>query len=122
MHLDEVRQLITAHPDFPKPGILFQDIFPIFQHPDAVQTLLDGLLAKIRELDAPVEAVIGTFPPFPVRMLRHAIIDHDLIRPSLPIHTHSDHPLSSHHHPPIIPYTKVSMHGGSCLVRGSRSY
>lgn len=30
-------RIITKHPDFPKPGILFRDINPVFRNPDALK-------------------------------------------------------------------------------------
>jgi adenine phosphoribosyltransferase len=36
MNTDHLKKLIRDVPDFPKPGILFKDIAPIFQNPEAV--------------------------------------------------------------------------------------
>ena len=43
MELNEIGQLITAIPDFPQPGILFRDIFPVFANPQALKHMLDHL-------------------------------------------------------------------------------
>ncbi len=37
MDIERVKKLIQPTPDFPKKGILFQDIFPIFQDPLATE-------------------------------------------------------------------------------------
>lgn len=39
----DIRQYIRAVPDFPKPGILFQDITPVMEHPAAYRAALQGL-------------------------------------------------------------------------------
>ena len=52
--------MLRAIPDFPKPGILFQDIFPIFKRPAAVRTLVDELAARIRRHHAHVDVIVGT--------------------------------------------------------------
>lgn len=57
--LETVESLIATIPDFPKPGIVFKDIFPIFQQPSAVRLLIDSLLQSIQSLDTPVDAIIG---------------------------------------------------------------
>jgi adenine phosphoribosyltransferase len=56
--LDKVKQLLRPVPDFPKKGILFQDIFPIFQNPKATKCLVDELTAHIRTLGR-VDSIVG---------------------------------------------------------------
>ena len=41
---------IAAVPDFPKPGILFRDITPLLAHPEAFDTCLEELRARIEPL------------------------------------------------------------------------
>lgn len=41
---------IAAVPNFPKPGILFRDITPLLAHPDAFDTCLEELRARIEPL------------------------------------------------------------------------
>lgn len=43
MKIDEVFALIQDVPDFPKPGITFKDITPIFESPDAFSKLTEAL-------------------------------------------------------------------------------
>lgn len=43
--MDSIRQHIRAIPDFPKPGILFRDITPLLQAPEAFRRTI-GLLAE----------------------------------------------------------------------------
>jgi adenine phosphoribosyltransferase len=47
----DLKQIIRDVPDFPKPGILFRDITPVLEKPDAFRAALDGLadlLAPLR--------------------------------------------------------------------------
>jgi len=45
--------LIRDIPDFPKPGIIFKDITPVLQHPEAFGQVIDGMAdyAKSRQAD-----------------------------------------------------------------------
>ncbi|CAG8435776.1 16205_t:CDS:2 [Funneliformis caledonium] len=60
MDIQEVRSLIKIIPDFPQKGILFQDIFPIFRNPKAVETLIthitDHIVSNIKEK---IDVVVG---------------------------------------------------------------
>lgn len=47
---DYFRQAITQTPDFPKPGILFEDIFPIFTSPSHHEALIEAYELQIKEL------------------------------------------------------------------------
>jgi adenine phosphoribosyltransferase len=38
-----IQAVIRDVPDFPKPGILFKDITPVFQHPDILRLTLDAM-------------------------------------------------------------------------------
>ncbi|HLK16039.1 MAG TPA: adenine phosphoribosyltransferase [Fimbriimonadaceae bacterium] len=49
--------LIRDVPDFPKPGIMFKDITPVLQHPDAMRQAIDLLTEDARSLNA--EVVVG---------------------------------------------------------------
>ncbi|AZR73092.1 adenine phosphoribosyltransferase [Anoxybacter fermentans] len=42
---------IREIPDFPKKGILFKDITPIFKNPEAFHNLIEDLYNKVKELD-----------------------------------------------------------------------
>jgi len=45
--MQELKALVTAIPDFPKPGILFRDISPLLRHHfDATIGALDGVFSK----------------------------------------------------------------------------
>lgn len=52
-----LRSKLRQYPDFPTPGVLFEDILPIFQDPRAFQLLIDGL--KLRIGDRPVDVIVG---------------------------------------------------------------
>ncbi|KXN69733.1 adenine phosphoribosyltransferase [Conidiobolus coronatus NRRL 28638] len=45
--IERLKEKITAIPDFPQPGIIFRDIFPIFQDPIAVESLLTHITHHI---------------------------------------------------------------------------
>ena len=47
---DHIREI----PDFPKKGILFKDIMPLLQSPDAFRTAIEALAAKVQRPDAVV--------------------------------------------------------------------
>ena len=49
--------LIRDVPDFPKPGILFKDVTPVFEHPAAFQEVVDLLGEDARAKGA--EAIVG---------------------------------------------------------------
>jgi len=42
--IDYLKSKLTAHPDFPKKGIVFLDIFPILRDPIAFETLITHLI------------------------------------------------------------------------------
>jgi adenine phosphoribosyltransferase len=44
-------RIITKHPDFPKPGILFRDINPVFRNPGALKFIAGEFSRKFREFD-----------------------------------------------------------------------
>lgn len=46
---ETLRSKLRQYPDFPSPGILFEDILPIFQSPEAFQQLIDGLKLHLAE-------------------------------------------------------------------------
>ncbi len=50
-------KLIRDVPDFPKPGILFKDITPVLEHADALQEVVDLILADAKDKGA--EVIVG---------------------------------------------------------------
>lgn len=58
--LEEAKSIIRAIPDFPKAGILFQDIFPLFRHPRHLQTILDAMLDHIQALKDKPTTIVGS--------------------------------------------------------------
>ncbi|KAG0220692.1 adenine phosphoribosyltransferase, partial [Actinomortierella wolfii] len=60
MDLQRINSLIRDIPDFPKPGILFKDIFPLFQDPVAVEMVITHIVHHINSsLDSKVDVVVG---------------------------------------------------------------
>lgn len=55
--MDNVFSLVRDVPDFPKPGILFKDLTPVFRDPAAFRALVEALAAPYA--DAKVDAVLG---------------------------------------------------------------
>jgi adenine phosphoribosyltransferase len=58
MTVESIKSLIRAVPDFPKQGILFQDIFPIFQDPAATKELVELLGNHIKSIGG-VKVIVG---------------------------------------------------------------
>jgi adenine phosphoribosyltransferase len=52
-----VRDLVRDVPDFPKPGIIFKDLTPVFEHADTLRTMV-GAFAD-RYADRGIDAVVG---------------------------------------------------------------
>lgn len=56
--ISELKNAIALYPDFPKPGILFQDLSPLIKHKHLYKKLLDLLTEKTIALDE-FDYVIG---------------------------------------------------------------
>jgi adenine phosphoribosyltransferase len=60
-----IRSQLTAHPDFPKKGIVFLDIFPILRNPIATETLITNFVHHITSHTIPnspnkkIDVVVG---------------------------------------------------------------
>lgn len=54
-----VKQSITSYSDFPKPGVLFRDVFAITRNPAAFRVLQKLLLDHIRTIDPPPQLVVA---------------------------------------------------------------
>jgi adenine phosphoribosyltransferase len=46
-NLEDIRKMLRAVPDFPKKGIIFQDMFPIFRNPSALRTVVDHFKERL---------------------------------------------------------------------------
>ncbi|BFZ12694.1 hypothetical protein BsWGS_15733 [Bradybaena similaris] len=57
--LARVKEAVVSFPDFPKPGILFRDIFPLFRDPSVFNDLIDLLSDAIKELSPGAECIVG---------------------------------------------------------------
>ena len=53
----DLREIVSDYPDFPKPGILFRDINPVFKRNDALNYIADEFFRKYGH--AKVDAVAG---------------------------------------------------------------
>jgi len=56
--LNRVRAAIGSTPDFPKPGILFRDIFPVLRNPSTAKDLYDLIYDSAKNLPK-VDCVVG---------------------------------------------------------------
>ena len=56
--LAKIKTLLRAIPDFPKPGIIFQDIFPVFQDPQATKFLVELISKRVTEIGN-VDVIVG---------------------------------------------------------------
>jgi len=54
----DIRQYIRAVPDFPKPGILFQDITPVVENPQAFAAAVAGLQDLVQDVPFDILAAI----------------------------------------------------------------
>ncbi|XP_014214869.1 adenine phosphoribosyltransferase isoform X2 [Copidosoma floridanum] len=52
-----VKDALTSYPDFPKPGVIFRDIFGIFRNAAAMQAMTDLILGHVALLD--IELIVG---------------------------------------------------------------
>lgn len=53
----DLKNLVRDVPDFPKPGIIFKDITPLLQNPQAFRQIMDQFVARYRE--KPVDVIVG---------------------------------------------------------------
>jgi len=53
----DLKALIRGVPDFPQPGVIFRDITPLLQRPNAYRHVIDELTARIDRLGA--AAIVG---------------------------------------------------------------
>ncbi|KAK9511092.1 hypothetical protein O3M35_005724 [Rhynocoris fuscipes] len=54
-----LKEHIKSYQDFPKPGILFRDIFSSMLNIEAFKALRDLLIERVRNIDKKVDAIVG---------------------------------------------------------------
>ncbi|KAI8337073.1 adenine phosphoribosyltransferase [Chlamydoabsidia padenii] len=58
--IERIKQLLGTHEDFPKKGIVFKDMFPVFQDPTAVEALIANIVHHITSTyPEKIDAVVG---------------------------------------------------------------
>ncbi|KAB0803852.1 hypothetical protein PPYR_00822 [Photinus pyralis] len=57
--LEVIKNTIKSYPDFPKPGVLFRDIFAVLNEPDVASLLYEVLCDEARSITPPVDCVAG---------------------------------------------------------------
>jgi len=55
----QIRNTIGAIPDFPKKGILFRDIFPVFQNPAMTKDCIDVLAEYVKSKYEHIDVIVG---------------------------------------------------------------
>jgi len=53
----DLKKIVRDIPDFPKPGIVFKDITPLLQNPEAFKYIVDRFVQRYRE--KPVDVIVG---------------------------------------------------------------
>ncbi|MCE9625451.1 MAG: adenine phosphoribosyltransferase [Deltaproteobacteria bacterium] len=53
----DLKKIVRDIPDFPKPGILFKDITPLLQNPQAFKVVIDSFVARYK--DKPIDVIVG---------------------------------------------------------------
>ena len=57
MDLQTIKKMIRDVPDFPKEGIIFKDITPVLQHPEAFRFVVDAFTEELAK--AKVDVIVG---------------------------------------------------------------
>ncbi|KAI7873984.1 adenine phosphoribosyltransferase [Lichtheimia hyalospora FSU 10163] len=58
--IERIKNLLGTHNDFPQKGIVFKDLFPVFQDPTAVEALISNIVHHINSTySEKIDAVVG---------------------------------------------------------------
>ncbi|KAI9261982.1 adenine phosphoribosyltransferase [Sporodiniella umbellata] len=58
--IERIKNLLGTHEDFPKKGIVFKDMFPVFQDPTAVEALISNIVHYINSnYSEKIDTVVG---------------------------------------------------------------
>lgn len=57
--IEEIRSKIKTYPDFPKKGIIYRDMMPLFQNPDVFHKVVNLLVEQVRKTVREVHAIAG---------------------------------------------------------------
>ncbi|MGB7443803.1 MAG: adenine phosphoribosyltransferase [Coleofasciculaceae cyanobacterium] len=55
----DLKSLVRSIPDFPKPGILFQDITTLLRHPEGLRYTIDTFAQKCKDAGLEADYVVG---------------------------------------------------------------
>ncbi len=57
--IERIKKSINAVPDFPKPGILFRDIFPLFKDVSVITDTISLMVEHVKEKFGSVDVIVG---------------------------------------------------------------
>ncbi|RWS22772.1 adenine phosphoribosyltransferase-like protein [Leptotrombidium deliense] len=57
--VEKFKSYVKSYPDWPKAGVIFRDLFPVFQKPEVLRNLIDLFKEHIKENFADVQAIVG---------------------------------------------------------------
>ncbi|KAJ8303294.1 hypothetical protein KUTeg_019690 [Tegillarca granosa] len=57
--IEDIKKIIRDYQDFPKPGVLFRDVFPVVKDPSCFKKLTDLLVEHINSLPEKVDVIVG---------------------------------------------------------------
>ncbi|KAL1502718.1 hypothetical protein ABEB36_007822 [Hypothenemus hampei] len=55
--LELIKNAVKSYPDFPKPGVIFRDLFSVLTNPPIFALLKEVIIEKIK--DIPIDCVVG---------------------------------------------------------------
>lgn len=55
----KIAETVTSHPDFPKPGVIFRDIFPVIAEPTVFSDLINVLVERVQTKCPTPDVVVG---------------------------------------------------------------
>ncbi|OWF56386.1 adenine phosphoribosyltransferase-like [Mizuhopecten yessoensis] len=57
--IKRITDAVSVHPDFPKPGIVFMNIFPVLHDPSLFKDLIDVMIESVRTNAAGAQLIVG---------------------------------------------------------------
>lgn len=57
--IKRIKDAVSEHPDFPKPGIIFKNVFPVLRNPSLFKDLIDVMVESVRKNADGVKLIVG---------------------------------------------------------------